>query len=85
MIDEILSNALVTNPLDTPFIKENNLSVSNEKVAKDESNLSHWSIINCFFNLLINSLLFTRIIVVNEIYQANISIIKFNLLGVTYE
>jgi hypothetical protein len=34
---------------------------------------------------LINSLLFTRIIFVNEIYQANISIIQFNLLGVTYE
>ena len=41
MIDEILSNALVTNPLDTPFIKENNLSVPNEIVTKDETNLSH--------------------------------------------
>jgi hypothetical protein len=34
---------------------------------------------------LINLLLFTRIILVNEIYQENISIIQFNLLGVTYE
>jgi hypothetical protein len=34
---------------------------------------------------LINLLLFTRIIPINEIYQGNISIIQFNLLGVTYE
>ena len=41
MIDEILSNALVTNPLDSPFIKELNVSIPNEIVVKDEPNLSH--------------------------------------------